>query len=150
MVTFSDHAGGNVELTKRFPGLRVYGFDERIPSLTNKVIDEEIIHIDDLDVKVIHTPCHTSGSVCFAVMNDDRHMAVFTGDTLFLGGCGRFFEGSAKEMVESLHVKLGQLPPEISIFPGHEYTLSNLKVSFDYLMYFFLSLHCMSNRKTRT
>jgi hydroxyacylglutathione hydrolase len=54
--------------------------------------------------------------------------AVFTGDTLFLGGCGRFFEGSAKDMYEALCQKLGSLPPKTAVFCGHEYTIKNLEV----------------------
>lgn len=53
--------------------------------------------------------------------------AVFTGDTLFLGGCGRFFEGTADQMYSALIEKLSKLPDETNVFCGHEYSLQNLK-----------------------
>jgi hydroxyacylglutathione hydrolase len=53
--------------------------------------------------------------------------SVFTGDTLFLGGCGRFFEGTAEQMYEALIKKLSILPNETKVFCGHEYSLQNLK-----------------------
>jgi hydroxyacylglutathione hydrolase len=52
---------------------------------------------------------------------------VFTGDCLFVGGVGKFFEGTATDMYVSLYEKLGKLPPETLIFCGHEYTLSNYR-----------------------
>lgn len=52
---------------------------------------------------------------------------MFTGDTLFLGGCGRFFEGTADQMYEALIGKLAKLPDETKVFCGHEYSLQNLK-----------------------
>lgn len=51
---------------------------------------------------------------------------MFVGDTLFLGGCGRFFEGTADQMYEALYTLLGKLPDETKVFCGHEYTLQNL------------------------
>lgn len=51
----------------------------------------------------------------------------FLGDTLFLGGCGRFFEGTAEQMHKALIDILGNLPEETKVFCGHEYTLQNLK-----------------------
>jgi hydroxyacylglutathione hydrolase len=53
--------------------------------------------------------------------------SVFTGDTLFLGGCGRFFEGTAEQMHSALIEKLSKLPDETKVFCGHEYALGNLK-----------------------
>ena len=50
----------------------------------------------------LHTPCHTQDSVCF-YFKDGEDKAVFTGDTMFIGGCGRFFEGSAEEMHKALN-----------------------------------------------
>ncbi len=52
---------------------------------------------------------------------------MFAGDTLFSGGCGRFFEGTAKEMDAALNKALGALPDDTRIYPGHEYTKSNAK-----------------------
>lgn len=55
------------------------------------------------------------------------YKAVFTGDTLFLGGCGRFFEGTADQMYSALVEKLAKLPDETDVYCGHEYSLQNLK-----------------------
>lgn len=52
---------------------------------------------------------------------------VFTGDTLFIAGCGRFFEGNPEEMDQALNKVLGSLPDETIVYPGHEYTKSNVK-----------------------
>lgn len=53
--------------------------------------------------------------------------AVFTGDTLFIGGCGKFFEGTAAEMHKALNERLAGLPDDTKVYPGHEYTKSNVK-----------------------
>jgi hydroxyacylglutathione hydrolase len=60
--------------------------------------------------------------------NESEQRAVFTGDTLFIGGCGRFFEGTAEQMLSSLG-KLAQLPDDTRVYCGHEYTLANLQVT---------------------
>jgi hydroxyacylglutathione hydrolase len=52
---------------------------------------------------------------------------VFTGDTLFIGGCGKFFEGTPKEMNTALNEILYNLPDETKVYPGHEYTKNNVK-----------------------
>lgn len=123
-----DHAGGNEDLVKLKPGLKVYGGDDRIGALTNKVQHEEQFNIGELNVQCLYTPCHTSGHICYFVSpKDGSESAVFTGDTLFLGGCGRFFEGTAEQMHKALVLVLGALPNETKVFCGHEYSLQNLK-----------------------
>lgn len=79
-------------------------------------------------VTALHTPCHTQDSICYyAVDKVSGKKAVFTGDTLFIAGCGRFFEGSAQEMDAALNKVLGSLPDDTLVYPGHEYTKSNIK-----------------------
>merc|ERR1712087_82962 len=74
------------------------------------------------------TPCHTSGHICYFVTGPSgEEPAVFTGDTLFIGGCGKFFEGTGKEMHAALIEKLSSLPTETKVYCGHEYTVNNLK-----------------------
>jgi hydroxyacylglutathione hydrolase len=76
----------------------------------------------------LHTPCHTADSICYYA--EDRttdSRAVFTGDTLFIAGCGRFFEGTAEEMHRALNTTLAALPDDTKVYPGHEYTKSNIK-----------------------
>ena len=68
------------------------------------------------------------GHICYYIQSpaSDQKM-VFTGDTLFLGGCGRFFEGTADQMYSALIEKLSNLPDDTQVFCGHEYSLGNLK-----------------------
>lgn len=62
---------------------------------------------------------HTMGHICYYATEGEQK-AVFTGDTLFVGGAGRFFEGTPEEMQHSLADKLGKLPPETLVYCGHE------------------------------
>ncbi|KAJ0058116.1 hypothetical protein NL108_007405, partial [Boleophthalmus pectinirostris] len=149
-----DHAGGNEKMVKLMPGLRVYGADDRVDAITKKVPDSHnfkvkypclthstnalagspllhvfLFQIGSLHIKCLHTPCHTTGHVCYYVTkeNSSDPPAVFTGDTLFVAGCGKFFEGTAEQMYRALIDILGSLPPETRVYCGHEYTVNNLK-----------------------
>ncbi|TPX62043.1 hydroxyacylglutathione hydrolase [Spizellomyces sp. 'palustris'] len=123
-----DHAGGNTKLLQEKPNVTVWGGDDRIPQLTHRVKDEEVFRIGRLEVTALYTVCHTRGSVSYYVVDPSTNdKAVFTGDTLFIGGCGRFFEGDAKQMYNSLHNVLGRLPKDTKVYCGHEYTKSNLR-----------------------
>ncbi|RKP26245.1 hydroxyacylglutathione hydrolase [Syncephalis pseudoplumigaleata] len=127
----SDHSGGNSAIIKELPDLRVVGGDERIPALSYQVADGQEFSVGGLVVRALATPCHTSGHICYYVVDPDAKdeaskRVVFTGDTLFIGGCGRFFEGTAEQMQSSLD-KLAQLPGDTRVYCGHEYTLANLK-----------------------
>lgn len=124
-----DHAGGNEKLVKMVSGLKVYGGDSRIGALTQKVSHLTTFQVGSLHVKCLYTPCHTSGHICYYVTkpNSTEPPAVFTGDTLFVAGCGKFFEGTPEEMYAALIEVLGRLPPETRVYCGHEYTINNLK-----------------------
>ncbi|CAK1547348.1 unnamed protein product [Leptosia nina] len=124
-----DHAGGNEDLLKMQPGLQVYGGDDRIGALSHKVEHNSKFNIGNLNVQCLFTPCHTSGHICYFVSTPEEgsDTAVFTGDTLFLGGCGRFFEGTAEQMHKALIDILGNLPEQTKVFCGHEYSVQNLK-----------------------
>ncbi|XP_077291363.1 hydroxyacylglutathione hydrolase tenzing norgay isoform X2 [Arctopsyche grandis] len=123
-----DHAGGNTNLVAKMKSLNVYGGDDRIGSLTNMVKHGDTFNIGNLNIKCLATPCHTSGHICYYVTSSaDDQAVVFTGDTLFLGGCGRFFEGTAQQMYTALIEILGKLPDSTQVYCGHEYTLQNLK-----------------------
>jgi hydroxyacylglutathione hydrolase len=78
----------------------------------------DTLHVGNLELTLLHTPGHTPGSQCFLVGN-----AVVSGDTLFIGSCGRVdLPGSNPEdMYRSLHDVLGRLPDETKLFPGHNY-----------------------------
>lgn len=124
----SDHSGGNVELAKHFPGITVYGGKgEEIPAVTKEVGDGDEFKVGDATVRVLHTPCHTKGHVLYYVTDAAGSAPLlFSGDTLFAAGCGRFFEGTAAQMYENLCVKVAKLPDNTKVCCGHEYTLSNL------------------------
>lgn len=118
----NDHAGENLLLLSHYPSAKIYGGDIRIAGMTEKLQQGSTIKIGDILVEAIETPGHTTGSLSYYLPDEG---ALFTGDTLFLGGCGRFFEGTADDMYKSLS-KLKCLPKSTKLFVGHEYTLSNL------------------------
>ena len=121
-----DHVGGNRDLLAAIPGLHVYGSADdapRIPGITHRVRDGDGVEIGRLRGRVILIPAHTSGHVAY---HFPEASAVFTGDTLFAGGCGRLFEGDAAQMKRSLE-KLAALPDDTRVYCGHEYTEKNLR-----------------------
>ncbi|KAJ3785978.1 beta-lactamase-like protein [Lentinula aff. detonsa] len=123
-----DHSGGNKEFVSRFPGVPIYGGSDKIPALTNLVKDQDEFTLGDIHVKCLATPCHTQDSICYHVtdaVNKGHPGGVFTGDTLFIAGCGRFFEGVGAEMDAALSY-LGTLPSSTIVYNGHEYTDGNV------------------------
>jgi len=82
------------------------------------VEDGQKLTVGDVEIEVIHTPGHTPGSMCLLA---DRKL--MTGDTLFVGNCGRsdLPGGSTKQLFESLHKKLKPLSDGIEVYPGHDY-----------------------------
>ncbi|KAJ5841240.1 NAD+ kinase [Penicillium rubens] len=121
-----DHAGGNGDILKQFKGLQVIGGKDCASVTKTPAHGEEFKIGDRISVKALHTPCHTQDSICYYMQDGDQR-AVFTGDTLFIGGCGRFFEGNAKEMHKALNETLAALPDDTKVYPGHEYTKANVK-----------------------
>ena len=121
-----DHAGGNKEMLLKAGNLKVFGNDERIFGLTHQVKHNEEFRLGSLTVKFLLTPCHTTGHVCFYI-NDKTHPSVFTGDTLFLAGCGKFFEGDGADMYHALVEVLGELPGGTHVYCGHEYSVPTLE-----------------------
>jgi hydroxyacylglutathione hydrolase len=120
-----DHIGGHQDLLKQRK-LTVYSYAgqaHRIPGCTHEVKEGDRVAIGNLSASVIFIPAHTSGHVAYYF---ERDQAVFTGDTLFAGGCGRLFEGDAAQMMQSLS-KLAALPDETEVYFGHEYTEKNLR-----------------------
>ena len=122
-----DHIGGNVELCARREGLPVYAHvsdreQDRVPQQTHSVEHGKAFEVARMRFMPLHVPGHTLGAVTYWVED-----AAFTGDTLFIAGCGRLFEGTPAMMYESLCVTLGELPPETRVFCGHEYTAQNLR-----------------------
>ena len=121
-----DHVGGNKELVQEYPDLRVYGHkrdETRTPCISHMVDEGDTVSIGNLEGRFLFIPCHTSGHVAayFAA-----EKVAFTGDTLFVAGCGRLFEGTAADMHNNM-LKLSALPEDTRIYPGHEYTIKNLE-----------------------
>ncbi len=118
-----DHIGGNDALMRQGK-LRLYGHRSdrgRIPGITHKLTHGDSFRLGNLEVRVLHTPGHTRGAICYQVGD-----ALFTGDTLFGGGCGRLFEGDPETMYSSLTEQICSVPAATRLFFGHEYTANNL------------------------
>lgn len=120
-----DHVGGVEDLLAWRPALAVWAHASdrgRVPGQTGEVASGETISLGDMDFRALHVPGHTLGAVTWCAEG-----SAFTGDTLFLAGCGRLIEGDAAQMAASLYEVLGALPDETRIYPGHEYTEKNLR-----------------------
>jgi len=127
----SDHVGGNRELMKQFPGVRVYGGAEDEGRILGQQVflqEGDRVSFADQEAEVLFVPGHTRAHIAyyFPPTNDGETGELFCGDTLFAGGCGRLFEGSPGQMVTSL-TKLKALPDNTRVWCAHEYTLKNLQ-----------------------
>ncbi|PZN32505.1 MAG: hydroxyacylglutathione hydrolase [Proteobacteria bacterium] len=131
----ADHVGGVAELLRR-PGptsqasplgdIALFGpAREKVPGEPVRLREGDRVRLDELGLafEVLDVPGHTAGHIAYV-----GHGAVFCGDTLFSGGCGRLFEGTPEQMTASLG-KLAALPEETRVYCAHEYTVSNLKFS---------------------
>jgi hydroxyacylglutathione hydrolase len=119
-----DHVGGNEGLLQQFGAMPVYAHVSdvgRVPAQTERVEEGQPFELVGLTWRPLHVPGHTTGAVSYCVDG-----SVFTGDTLFVAGCGRLFEGTPAMMHASLS-KLAALPGETRVYCGHEYTVSNLR-----------------------
>ena len=119
----ADHVGGNAELLEHYP-VPVYGpYDERIPTVSDRVREGDTFMLPafGIEFQVLEIPAHTRTHIAFYGGG-----MLFCGDTLFACGCGRLFEGTPADMHAAL-TKLAQLPAATRVYCGHEYTLSNIK-----------------------
>lgn len=119
----ADHVGGIVDLLARYP-VPVYGpAAENIPGRTVALQDGDEVFLAALQARfrVLAVPGHTLGHIAY-------HGAgvLFAGDTLFMAGCGRLFEGTPAQMLGSLD-RICALPDDTLIYCAHEYTQSNLR-----------------------
>jgi hydroxyacylglutathione hydrolase len=122
-----------LQKVERLPHAKVWGGSSRVKALTEQaLVDNQTIAdiIPGISLKCIHTPCHTQDSFCFYLTSPScPEGALFTGDTLFIGGCGRFFEGTPGEMNVAFDKILGDdknVPGNTKVFVGHEYTAGNI------------------------
>jgi len=124
----NDHVGGVQALREAFPDVVVYGPAETQHKGTTQVVTEgDTVTVLGMDFSVFSTPGHTLGHICFF-----SFPYLFCGDTLFSGGCGRLFEGTATQMYQSF-CKINALPDDTVICCAHEYTLGNMKFAVSVL-----------------
>jgi hydroxyacylglutathione hydrolase len=123
-----DHSMANPQLAERY-GAPVYGHvsdkeQDRLPGQTVGIDEGDTIQVGRQTAEVLFIPSHTTGHVAYYFA---EAKAVFTGDMLFAGGCGRLFEGNAQMMFDALVGKLARLPDDTRVYCGHEYTEGNLR-----------------------
>lgn len=124
-----DHVGGVLEL-QRATGATIYGpAHEKLPACDHRLSEGDAVDLPrvSMALQVLDVPGHTAGHIAYhGTVGDQRQPIVFCGDTLFAAGCGRLFEGTAQQMLDSLD-KLASLHPDTLICCAHEYTLANLQ-----------------------
>ena len=118
-----DHCGGVAELKKNHACTVIGAQDRRMPFIDDCVYDDDRRRVVGADMKAIATPGHTPTHFVYFFPG---LRALFTGDTLFAAGCGRLFEGSPSQMMDSLN-KCASLADDVLVYCGHEYTEENLR-----------------------
>lgn len=123
-----DHVGSNEGLLERFPDLEVWAGahdhrEQRIPGQTRVLRDGDRFTFSGVGCTVREVPGHTLGHIAY-LFDDGR---AFVGDTSFVGGCGRLFEGTPAQMDHALNEVLSSLPDDTRLYCAHEYTASNLR-----------------------
>ncbi len=118
-----DHTSGNTEFRSSVELLCHKNATERVGTPDRTLRDGEILSIDSLEIKVLHTPGHTEGSICLRTDS-----ALISGDTVFLAGCGNpKFGGNTRKIFESFKNKIRPLPGSLTLHPGHDYAEKNLR-----------------------
>lgn len=129
-----DHSNGNKPWKDdRGDELTIVGGSTKgdvIPHANKLMKDLETMTIGELCIACMHTPGHIRSHVCYVVTHvaekSTKIPFLFCGDTLFIGGCGRIFDGTHEELYNSLKT-LSYLPNDTFVFPGHEYSQKNLE-----------------------
>lgn len=120
-----DHTGGNLQV-KDATGCTIHGpaaERDRVPGIDEELREGDRVRVGSLEAEVWEVPGHTLGHIAFVF----REAGVaFVGDTLFVMGCGRLFEGTPEQMHHSLQ-RLGELPDDTRLYCAHEYTLGNAR-----------------------
>ena len=121
-----DHTGGVSALQRKW-GAKVYGpANEKLGFEYQAMSQGSQLSWQGLEFQTLDVPGHTAGHVAYYAEPAQQTPLLFCGDTLFSGGCGRLFEGTAEQMLKSMD-KLAALPSSTRVCCAHEYTLSNLK-----------------------
>jgi glyoxylase-like metal-dependent hydrolase (beta-lactamase superfamily II) len=130
----TDHSKDTKRIKELFPSAKVVASEvdgEKLGIVDIPVSDGSILKLGEVNLRFLLTPGHTPGSICIIVNNK----ALLTGDTLFIGDCGRtdLEGGNLEDMFASLHRKIKTLPDHLYVYPGHDYgdkpfdTLGNQK-----------------------
>lgn len=122
----ADHTGGVAELRALSQALVHGPAFEQLPEPVHRLSGGEQVQALGLTLQVLDVPGHTAGHIAYYTPNLSGAPALFCGDTLFSGGCGRLFEGTPVQMLASLD-RLAELPEHTRVCCAHEYTLSNLR-----------------------
>ena len=125
----SDHIGGTNDLLKIWPESAVVAAKQdliRIPFQTISVRNNDQLNLMGLSIKVIEVIGHTNAHIAFHIEFESKNPVLFVGDTLFGAGCGRVFEGTARDMHQALN-RINSFPQNTQIYCAHEYTESNLR-----------------------
>jgi hydroxyacylglutathione hydrolase len=118
-----DHIGGVPDLIAACPGVQVVGpRDPRIRGLSRTLSEGDELNLPGFSepFRVLEVPGHTASHIAYRWGD-----ALFCGDTLFAGGCGRVFDGTYEQLSSSLR-RIAALPPQTQVYCAHEYTLANL------------------------
>jgi hydroxyacylglutathione hydrolase len=137
----SDHSHGNKKLLEllNLEHLPITG-GVKCQAVTNTPADKSEFTLGNKVVfRALHTPCHTQDSICYYVTDGGPERAIFTGDTLFISGCGRFFEGNAEEMDTALNKVLASLPDDTKVYVSYFLSL--------YFFYFLCPIHISREKK---
>ena len=118
-----DHVGGNIELKKKYKSKIAASEVEKnkTPGIDILLKSNKILRFGNIKFKIIFIPGHTIGHIGFYSKEEN---VIFTGDTIFSLGCGKVFEGTSKQMLNSIN-KIKLLPITTKIYCGHEYTKNN-------------------------
>ena len=123
-----DHVGGVADLLQHWQ-VPVFGpAREKIAGISHPLAEGDRVSLAELGLQlsVLDVPGHTAGHIAYVAQPTPAQHWLFCGDTLFAGGCGRLFEGTAAQMTDSL-AKLAALPDDTRVYCAHEYTVSNLR-----------------------
>ena len=126
-----DHTQGILEIIKQID-VKVYSPNIDIKGTTDLLINKQKIGFGFIDFEIISTPGHTLDHIVY--FNKEENL-LFCGDVLFYYGCGRIFEGTMEQMLNTLNI-IRELPDVTKVYCGHEYTYKNLEFVLDELIYF--------------